>query len=86
MNCSSTAVWKEPLTSWPDVKLPPQTNKQARPLALSGIGIKMPDVGIKVTDVSHGTGYVEAGPAPLLEEGGTYITSACTHRCCAYRV
>ena len=21
------AVWKEPLTSWPDVKLPPQTNK-----------------------------------------------------------
>ena len=21
------SVWKEPLTSWPDVKLPPQTNK-----------------------------------------------------------
>ena len=25
---SSCAVWKEPLTSWRDVKLPPQTNKQ----------------------------------------------------------
>ena len=25
---SIQAVWKEPLTSWPDVKLPPQTNKQ----------------------------------------------------------
>ena len=24
--CGILPVWKEPLTSWPDVKLPPQTN------------------------------------------------------------
>ena len=31
----------------------------------------MPDVCIKVSDVSNGTGYVEASPARSVEEGGT---------------